>query len=432
MNNFFSYILKGTLLTTIKHKMLKPFFLSTKNCKGKQTKALNKMLEYATKNIPFYKDLRHVSSIESFPIVDKQVIKNNFNSFVSKKIKHYNYTNCCTGGSTGEPFKFLLSGGYEKDFNKRKWDSYGYKKGDVIFALDGTKIQESLVNNNCFWISTKTDDIPFGSVAVSSLYLNRDTSQHYLNFLNKSKPSFLRGYPSFIYKLAMFILESNFKNDYRLKGIELTSETVEDYQIHTIQLAFKCPVYLQYGHSEACVFGYTLDENYRYCIEPLYGYIEVLDVNNKHVKKGEIGEVVVTSLSNFAMPLIRYRTGDYAVFGGNDDRFVYLDKVIGRTQDYIIDRRGKPVLLTALIFGQHNQAMGDIVQWQIEQNYPGIICIKIIKGKGFNDESEAEILRHFEIIGNVDVTIDYVDYIEPTGRGKSKMLLQHLNVGDYK
>ncbi len=62
---------------------------------------------------------------------------------------------------------------------------------------------------------------------------------------------------------------------------------------------------MQYGQAEAGMFAYTYDDTHKYKCSPVYGYMEVLDKNGKHVKEGETGEAVVTSFSNYVMPFIR-------------------------------------------------------------------------------------------------------------------------------
>jgi len=41
-------------------------------------------------------------------------------------------------------------------------------------------------------------------------------------------------------------------------------------------------------------------------------FVELLNPDRRPCKPGEIGEIVVTPLYNFAMPLLRYATGDFA------------------------------------------------------------------------------------------------------------------------
>jgi phenylacetate-CoA ligase len=62
-------------------------------------------------------------------------------------------------------------------------------------------------------------------------------------------------------------------------------------------LALQCPDYIQY---------HVQSENV---------LVEVLDDANQPCEPGQIGRLVVTSLHNFALPLLRYEIGDYAEVG---------------------------------------------------------------------------------------------------------------------
>ncbi|MCI8724962.1 MAG: hypothetical protein HFG66_02335 [Hungatella sp.] len=424
IHNMLFVLENKTLFTQIMRKAKRKYFLSGKNVFDKQLKQLSFMLNYVNQHCRFYQNIQYKSIID-FPIIDKRILKERYDDFVSDISNRYLYADAYTGGSTGEPLHFLRSGGYEYEFEVKKWIKYGYRTGDRILALDGTKIEQSLISNNIFWKRVSQNELPYGSYAISSLYLTNKNIKMYIDFLISQGAEFWRGYPSFIYQIACYVINNNISFP-KMKGIELTSETSYEFQIQKIKEAFDVPVYLQYGHSEACIFGYTYDESYRYKMEPLYGYVEVLNTNGQQVKVGEIGEVVVTSLHNYVMPLIRYRTGDYAVWGGIDERYCYLNSVLGRTQDYIISHKGEKVLLTALIFGQHFKALGNIRRWQIEQFTPGKIIIHIVKDYSYTIDDENEIRNLFSELGNVDIQFDYAKDIRLTSGGKSLMINQHI------
>lgn len=405
--------------------------LSETNVYEKQSILLNNILLHAVKHVPFYKKLGYGKGdfkIKQFPVVDKHIISNSFNDFCSDKKEKYIYFNAYTGGSTGEPFHLLLSGGYEYEFGVKRWKEYGYKEGMTVLAMDGTKIAPEERHKNVYWAKKNKKDVPFGSWALSSLYLNDNNAKFYCDFIEQLKPDFIRGYPSFVYAIACYAHKMGMDIGANVKAVELTSETAFPYQINKIRDVYDAEVYLQYGHTEGCICAYTYDHTFRYRVEPLYGYAEILKEDGTHARPGEVGEVVVTTLHNFAMPLIRYRTGDYAEFGGKDNRYMYLNKILGRTQDYIVDRNSNKIILTALIFAQHCAALGHIYKWQLEQFKEGEVIAHIIKNGGYSSEDETEIRDLFNRVGNVDTVFDYVDTIALTKRGKSPMLVQHLNI----
>lgn len=394
---------------------------------------LRSILSSAVRNCPFYNHLfsKQAFKLEDFPILSKDSIRKDYNAFISKNKEKYDYQIGYTGGSTGEPFQLYITR-MPAIFDKRRWKVYGYKKNDIILALDGTKLPDKAVKEKQFLYKKNPHDVPFGSYGLSSLYFNDQTAPLYCEEIRQLKPSFLRGYPSFVYSIANYAEQHNIHLGTSIRGIELTSETAFNYQIEKIKKVFgyshEVKIYLQYGHTESCVCAYTYDDSYRYRVEPLYGYVEVVNPNGEHVQEGETGEVVVTTLHNRVLPLIRYRTGDFAEYGGKDKRFIYLNKVIGRTQDFIIDRNGNKVLLTALIFAQHFKALGHIKKWQIEQYEQGTVNINIVPTPDWSKEDEDEISTLFENAGNVECKFYFPVNILLTPRGKSQMLIQHLNI----
>ncbi len=400
------------------------------NIQNIQKRLLIKMLKYANKHCNYYSNLKiHIkneNTIQEYPFLTKDIIKREFNNLTSDEIKFIPYEDAYTGGSTGEPLHFYRQTCIDGTFQKKYWSFLGYKKGDKILAMDGTAINDVNLKKNKFWGLKNQKAIPYGEYYLSSLYLNENNIDLYIEFILEYKPDFIRGYPSFIYHIAKYMDENNININFRIKAIQLTSESSFPYQWDVISKVFKTNICMQYGHTESSIFAYTYDNSMKYKVEPLYGYTEVIKDNGEKAKEGEMGEIVVTSFYNFVMPLIRYKTGDYAVVSKYDKNGIILEQIMGRTQDYVFNRNGDQVLLTALIFGQHFKALGNIKKWQIIQEEQGKIIMRIIKGLKYNKEDEKEIRELFDVKGNIDVIFEYVENIETTKRGKSKLLIQNI------
>tara|TARA_B110000902_G_scaffold63988_1_gene75813 strand:+ start:1144 stop:2436 length:1293 start_codon:yes stop_codon:yes gene_type:complete len=401
--------------------------------KNVNLKLLHEILKHAKNNVPYYDkiisdgDINSPDIFENIPILTKQLIRENIDTLKSTNVPESFLLARKTGGSTGEPLSFWSSGDTEMLHQTFLYKLNGYKLGDKILVMDGTKINEDLLIKNIFWSQKNNGNmLPFGGMVLSSLYLNKNNIKIYLDFLISYKPEFIRGYPAFIYDIANFIIENKIDIGFELKAIELTSELCLDYQIIAIEKGFDTKVIGQYGHTEACVFGYTIDSSFEYYCSPLYGAVEVLDENNNQVKEGEEGEIISTSFSNFAFPLIRYRTGDRAIFGGCSNGIVKLKKVLGRTADFIINKDNDKVLLTALIFGQHFNAFAKIIKWQIIQNEPGIVIIKIERSLGYSKLDEDEISSTFLNSGKTYVLFEYTAEFIKTKRGKTKFVIQNI------
>ncbi|MUP39640.1 phenylacetate--CoA ligase family protein [Labilibaculum euxinus] len=397
-------------------------------------RALNNVLNKALKTT-YYKNLKEINvlsediKLSDFPIVDKTIIRNHVgefeqtNWFLPRKKMN-------TGGSTGKPFEFYLSQELEFEFSHQLffYKRFGYQYGDKIYSFDGIRIDDDKQELNIYWIKRSLiRNFPFGLVRLSATLLNSQNCKFYVEKILIDKPSFLRGYPSALSIISSYILNHSLQKEFDfLKGIMLTSERILETQVDLVRSAFNCPVLPQYGMSEVCAFAFTNPNDLKYYCSPFYGFTEVLDENNSQVNKGEIGEVVVTSFCNTFQPFIRYRTGDLAEFGGVENGFTILNKIFGRSQDYIVDREGKKIMLVGLIFGSHLKAFRKIKTWQIKQSVPGEISVRIDADNGWIVEFEDELKDILCCEAKIEVQIIYNNNFELTDSGKRLFVIQSL------
>jgi phenylacetate-CoA ligase len=394
---------------------------------------LNEILEYSQKHCPYYKKLYKkinievpsINCLDRIPFLDKKIIKQNYTSLKSREVKRVTNYIMNTGGTTGAPLTFPVSSHYEYEHHEFAFKLFNYERGDEIVSFSGNEVCEDKIKKQIFWWKASKTNLPYGKIRLSSLYLNNETALLYISELNNIKPAFIRGYPSAINYLALYMLENDIQFNFELKGVFLTAEAIFTSQISSIKKVFKCPVSLEYGHSEVSVFAYTIDDTYEYYCSPFYGYTEVIGADGKHVSIGEVGEIVVTGFYNKAMPFIRYKTDDLALYNGNKDGLTRLIRIDGRTQDYLLNENGDKVFVVGLIYGGHHSFLDNIKKWQIIQNEPGFIEIKIIKGKYFSSKDESSIAGLFIKKEGIRANIEFVNEIGLTSRGKNKLVIQN-------
>ncbi|KUP22641.1 phenylacetate--CoA ligase family protein [Paenibacillus sp. DMB5] len=407
-----------------------------KDFNGIKRRRLKKIVKYAYVNSEYYRDLFNernidINKFEDFlriPFLDKEIIKREKSNLMALSNNKDYVGFVTTGGSTGEPLGFHTLGSYDAEHQAFLFKMFGYKSGDRILAMDGSIIPDNLLDKNVFWIQKSRRDLPYGSVALSSQYLTNDNIDSYIHFIKEFKPDIIRGYPSFINTIACHINKQHLNLALNIKAVELTSESFYDDQIINIQKAFNTKIINQYGHAEASIFGYSIDETLTTFCSPFYGFTEIIGEDGRAVNKGEIGEVVVTGFNNYAMPFIRYRTGDMALYDGEDYGITKFKKILGRTQDYIYTREMEKVLLTAIVFGRHYKAFDHIKKWQIIQDEPGNIIFKIIKDDNFSTEDQLELQDNFYKIAQIETSFEFVNNLPLTPRGKSKLLIQNINL----
>lgn len=399
---------------------------------------LNSILTHAAQQTSLYSSLLKndmlgrydINSLKSIPTMDKETITKNFYDLISRDVPVKNLIKRNTGGSTGEPFEFLIdsAAGYiDYAHHEFLYELIGVEEGDLIVGSGGLVIPEEKRGKGVFWEKNKRGSI-WGDYIFSVLYVTSSNVGLYVDKLIFLQPAIMRGYPSFYAKLADYILANNIDISFNVKGVNLTSEVCSKDQKDKIELAFKTKVFFEYGHTEACVFAYTELESDNstsdYKTSPLYGFVEVLNEKNEDTSIGEVGEVVVTGFCNTGMPFIRYRTGDLVRLSKRCGGYVEFSEIHGRSQDFIVDSNQEKFSLTALIFGQHFMAFKNIMQWQIYQPTFGEIVFRIIKRSGYSSKDEEEIREKIEKISSFNVSFEYVNEIEKTKRGKHLFLVK--------
>ena len=121
------------------------------------------------------------------------------------------------------------------------------------------------------------------------------------------------------------------------------------------------------------------------------------------------------------MPLIRYDTGDLVEAtkvsaGGMVEEFAIKE---GRSGDFIEDKHGKKIPLTALIFGRHHKAFDVADYIQIGQNESGKATLYMTLS---DSNWKGDIGNLFDLT-NVDVDFDFKVLDKPirTTMGKLKL-----------
>ena len=406
-----------------------------------QKNLLFRVLKHAAEHVPFYK--KHVDTnlfsdledsfalIKKFPIIDKKIVKENINDFLfGPKFRHYKAT---TGGSTGQPFMFYMdrftTRQIEKAFMFNMWKRVGYKFGDPVFNLRGRAPKK-----NKFIAHDRFFNIYF----ASSFNLKSDTVSHYVNAINSIQPRFLHGYPSTMYQLANLMEQKEFRLNYIPQAVFCGSEKLFPYQRKLIENIFSCRVFSWYGHSEYLVLAGECELSQALHLYPQYGYVEFFPTGSKNEQGKEIYEIIATGFNNCVMPLIRYRTGDYAILSDTNTcscgrNYLLLEEVIGREQEFVIDKFGELVSATSLIFGQHFDVFAGIEGIYLEQEQPGELMIFMKKNKAFNDaDFDAMKAQIAHLLGDrFNVFYNFTDELPKSKIGKARLVRQHIDIDRY-
>lgn len=182
------------------------------------------------------------------------------------------------------------------------------------------------------------------------------------------KPVWMNLQPSMAMLLCRVIEKYGLNSIPTLRYVETTGEMLFPHMRKYIQEKLNVAIADQYGCNELNSLAFECPNGYLHCMEE-NAVVEILDGQGNPVPDGEEGEIVVTSLNNYAMPLIRYRIGDRgriihkACSCGDSGRV--LELTTGRSNDWVIDKDGN--LLNAYIFARCVENVNKIYEHAVLQ-----------------------------------------------------------------
>lgn len=279
-----------------------------------QAEALASLLEYAVREVPFYRD--HFSGkqgpfqIRDFPIMGKNELRENAGRLIAE-----GFTGragfVATSGSSGHPLKVCRS--RESTARSRaamyrghSW--YGLAIGDREARIWGSAVT-ALAS-----LKERLKDVLMNRFRLSAYTLTGPDFDRFVAAVRTRRPKYLFGYPSLLYRFAQHVKENGL--DGRSLGfhaVKTTSETLYPHQAALLTEVFGVPIMDEYGCTECGILAFRCPEGgYHAATENVW--IEILDADGESCGPDEVGEVVVTDLHNYAAPLIRYRLGDLCAF----------------------------------------------------------------------------------------------------------------------
>lgn len=280
-------------------------------------------------------------------------------------------------------------------------------------------------------------------IYISSFDIGQENMKKYIRIINKEKPKFGYGYPSSWHFLSKYIEKNNLMTP-PFKAIFTSSEKLYPHMREKIEEVFKCEVYDTYGLNDGGLSAFECSEHSGLHINPIRSLLEIVDEKGKQIKKGE-GKILATSLYNYAMPFIRYDTGNIASVLPPENNcncninFRRLKEIVGRIVDFFETPEGKKVHGWFFLYFFWKYCKG-IRKYQVIQHDLNKIIIKIVKNKGFSKRQIGKIREIIRKKSNKwEVKIDYVDNIKMSKSGKFKFIINEMrkkmnisicNIGD--
>lgn len=402
-----------------------------------QLEQLRNIVSHAYENVIGYRrlfdesgvkpdDIGDLDDLRKFPFTSKETFRDDLESF-SFKTPSCEYVT--TGGSTGIPmgmYRDQIAFARELASKAHQYKRLGWREGQRQIVFRGLQIDTA--------DSTEFVEA-FNELRCSTYQFGSDRMELYRQKAIDFQPEWIRCYPSSGYVFAKYLKDSG-KDFPAIKGMLCSSEQLYDFQKELFVDVFgsDTKIFVHYGHYEMAALAGFCEHTDDYHVLPQYGYVELLDKNDRPVTTpGEVGEIVATSFLMRSTPFIRYRTQDMAVYKAAECEncgrpYQIWERIEGRLQELIVTREGR--LISTSMLNMHDDSYDQMKQFQFHQSEPDMVTFKFIPKPNFDTAVENEVYNKLKakLGDDIDLIMQRVDEIPLTKRGKHRLLVQEIDL----
>jgi phenylacetate-CoA ligase len=312
-----------------------------------QAKHLIDLLQHCREHVPYYRNLMEtmpagwkqnpIGYLQTLPLLTKEIIREKLEHLQSDDLSRRKWFFNTSGGSTGEPVRLIQDDRYLRHSDAVTDTQYltlKHRPGDRTVLLWGS--ERDILGGKTTW-RERVGTFLYNRVALNAFLMTPERMRDFVRVINDFRPTLLLAYAQAAYELSGFIEEERL--DVKPPGAIVTSAgTLYDFMRERIQRVFCCPVVNRYGSREVGAIACECPENGHLHVPPTWSYVEIVDDFGHPALPETEGNIVVTTLGNFSMPLLRYFIGDRGVLGGDAQcvcgrRGQMLRRVLGRSVD---------------------------------------------------------------------------------------------------
>jgi len=404
---------------------------SAEACREYQLRELRRVLVHAQAHCPFYAQafaeagfrpaaVDDLDGLALCPTLSKRQLADNLAGLTATSVGPKERLYMTTGGSTGVPVGFYLQKGVsrpkEKAFLESQWMRGGYFDGARLAVLRGYQTSRRSDGRIATYDATRD------WLMLSSYHLSMERLGEYLDAVGRFKPDLLHAYPSAALQLADLLERAGRRWPVPLKGLLAGSEQLTLPQKRLLEATFGCPVYRWYGHAERVILAGEGSDSELFYFHPFYGFVEFGPPDGQG-----LCEVIGTSFHNLALPLIRYRTGDF-VRPAKPVQYPWpaVSEIAGREHEFLVSRTGRRISLTA--FNMHTEVFDDLYALQFAQDQPGVVELRYVASARFPPARlrVVEQAVHDKLGEDFDITLRRVEATERTAGGKHRWLVSQV------
>lgn len=400
------------------------------------TIALGEMLRHAVTTVPHYREVSGVSSgdvganaiddplafLARMPILTKETIRAAGEQLTSAVGDRSSWYENATGGSTGEPLKLIQDAEHRARIVAIQevystWAGGGLGRPEVFIWGSERDIEEGSES-----FRNRFANALLQRSLLNAFRLDEPSMRRFLDVVRKGPRKLVLSYSQAGFEVARFAATQGIGLPRQL-GVISTAGMLYDHMRTQIEQAFGCQVFDRYGSREIGDMAGECGHGTGLHVLPWCCHVEILDDADRPVPPGVEGDIVVTGLTNRAMPLIRYRIGDRAVRAPDEPCPCgrvgpRLARVTGRTVDTFLTDSG--VLVAGGYFVQLLAYRAWVGPFQILQSAPTEVEYRIVARGEIPPGEREEIVRETRsALGDACcVSFRIVDDIEPGPSGK--------------
>lgn len=389
---------------------------------------------YHCEKNPFYSNFIKNKSIkkwEDIPILKKRDINIPLSNLISNDYKKRDLRISSTSGSTGVPLifvkdKFSHAITWALIKNRYSWFNIGLMTNQARFY--------GIPLDSCGYYKERIKDFLMNRYRFVVFDLSDEILKNYLNLFKKRKFEVIYGYTNSMVIFAKYLIKKNVILKHVCSSLRVciaTSEQCEDSDINVLEKGFGIRVIKEYGASEVDLIAFVNKDN-EWVISNEVVYMEVVDENDKPVNDGTAGRILLTSLYNKAMPIIRYEICDLGcILRRPNKHHDLLVSLKGRLNDLAILPGGRKVPGFTLYYVSRHilEASGVVKEYFIEQtSVKSFVFYVVLRAKLLDSDVKLIKKTMCEYLkSNVEISLKEVDKIKKSKSGKFKHFVSSVN-----
>ena len=413
-------------------------FASRESIEALQWQRLLVMIRHAAQHVPYYRNLfkehgvraDEIQSPQDFlrvPVLRKATLQQKLNELIAEdRDKKQGLANA-SGGSTGKPVQFFQDAEY--------WDR-AYANQSFVDSWWGIR-----PGDRTAWFWGADRDIPdqswkerlhgeISQVRMCNAFALTETQMHsFATMLQNWKPRYVIAYASALEVFATFLLQHP-KLRVQVQAARTTADVLSDSRRQTIEKALGCPVYNFYGSREINNLASECPARDGLHVSALTRFIEIVDDAGRPTPPGVPGRLLLTDLTNFFQPFLRYEIEDIGSWKQAPCKcgrpFPVLEKVWGRSSDFIVTPQGK--LIHSVFFTHLFYDMPEVALFQINQRELHDIDVYLVLRPGVQ-AYPADLLKQRltdAFSASVRTTVSVVNEIERPPSGKHRFTVSRV------